>query len=62
LDAGVHDAGFAGAVASFQGFYSNLEFQETLEKPGIFKQVKNLEITCDLEPNLENQDFVLQIA
>jgi len=39
-----------------------LEFQETWKKPGIFKQVKNLEMAWDLEPHLENLEFVLQVA
>jgi len=33
-----------------------------LEKPGIFEQVKNLEMAWDLEPHLENLEFVLQVA
>jgi len=47
---------------SSQGSYSYLEFQETWKKPGIFKQVKNLEMAWDLELHLENLEFVLQVA
>jgi len=46
-----------------QGSYSNLEFQETLKNPGIFKQVKNTwNRACDLEPHMENLEFVLQVT
>jgi len=45
-----------------QGSYSNLEFQETWKKPGIFKQIKSLEMAWDLEPDLECLKFVLQVA
>jgi len=48
--------------SSVQGSYSNLEFQETWKKPGILKQVKKREMAWDLEPHLENLEFLLQVA